>query len=50
MMETELNFLFGYVLIFGGIALVVIASFMWYRQKKLVELQRLEADCVRTKK
>jgi len=49
MMEGEVNYLFGYIMIVGGIALIVIATTMWYRQKKLMELMRLEADFDRTK-
>ena len=42
MIEWTENMLLGCVFLVGGIALIVVGAYEWYRQKKRVELMKLE--------
>jgi hypothetical protein len=42
MIEEEASILIGGVFLVGGIALIVVAAYGWHRQKKRVELMKLE--------
>jgi len=42
MTDPELSFLLAHIMIIGGILTIVISSYMWYRQKKRIELMELE--------
>ncbi|MCJ7696896.1 MAG: hypothetical protein MUO73_00995 [Thermoplasmata archaeon] len=42
MIEWDASILIGGVFLVGGIALIVVATYEWYHQKKRVELMKLE--------
>jgi uncharacterized membrane protein YciS (DUF1049 family) len=42
MTDPELSFLLAHIMIVGGVLTIVISSYMWYRQKKRMELMDLE--------
>lgn len=42
MIESELVALFPYILVGAGIILIIVGAYGWYRQKKRVELMKLE--------
>ena len=42
MTDPELSFLLAHIMFIGGILTIVISSYMWYQQKKRIELMKLE--------